>query len=731
MGSLTTLPETMAGAVTRPPELSDAEYVRAVLKQPTAMTEDEIEQELLAQAAKLGIDISALATTRPSTPSDKLITITSSGPEPAAAVTPVRHARTGSNASNGSGSTLAHPHHPFTSLSSPSVFADTPDRTLTRKRSKSLSFAQYEKYLSHFDPNLLHQPKFGLPHPSFSPSARAETASVFADSTRRSVQILKHGLAQRLKWRRKTLSHGTPPPMSCICCREDFVSSSSASADGTLPCGHTYCHACLSVMIAQSTTDESKMPPRCCTQPIPGSVVRAVLARDEQQAFLKAVQQYATPWEARVFCPNPRCGEFIPPRATTTTATASSGARVSDQPRHHHHHPPPTETACRACRTSVCVMCKGPGHRAGQDCPDDRDLDAVLRMGERSGWRRCYKCRTLVELTQGCTHMTCRCKAQFCYICGAVWDPVVGCPNYCNGEEELERRRVEEERRRDEEERRLAEEERCRAEEEREGAEAGRRTVGSEEFRVLVERQRRQMGEFGRFEHKMRWVMWTRHSQRRLAAAGRHEDQADRMRERHAKTEQHLEDRQIEAEMELRAALEQSERSIAIQLKYMEAYCNGPRLVEASPSPPGLLPEREVTRKHRELLVQQYHLRDGMERRHQSQINVLREKQARRMEELTGRHERELRLLGERRAEEVEDLGLEFANEEEALARVFGERRERMLRRWAIEAEVLRREMERRDGVRYGPMQLPEWPCEGEGQDESLPSVREEDLLAE
>jgi hypothetical protein len=101
------------------------------------------------------------------------------------------------------------------------------------------------------------------------------------------------------------------------------------------------------------------------------------------------------------------------------------------------------------------------------------------------------------------------------------------------------------------------------------------------------------------------------------------------------------------------------------------------------------------------------------------------------MEELVERHEREMAALEERRAEEFEDLGLEFANEEEALARVFGERKERMLRRWALEVEIMRREMEERDGVRYGPMPLPEWPGEGESQDDSLPPVREEDSLAE
>jgi hypothetical protein len=356
-------------------------------------------------------------------------------------------------------------------------------------------------------------------------------------------------------------------------------------------------------------------------------------------------------------------------------------------------------------------MCRRVAHRPGQDCPDDWELDEVLRLGDRSGWRRCFKCRTLVELSQGCTHMTCRCKAQFCYICGAIWDPLVGCPNFCNGDEELEHRRVEEARRLAAVAARERAQAKAAAVEEKARAAAEKRTAESGEFRALAERQRAQMGEFRQFEHKMKWIMWTRHSQKRLALIDKYRDQMEKMKERHAKTEQHLEDRQIEAEIELRSALEQSERSIRIQLKYMEAYCHGGH-------------EREVTAKHLEQLDQQYHLRDGMERRHQSQINVLREKQAKRMEELVGRHEEETAALVERRSEEFEDLGLGFANEEEALLRVFGQRRERMVRRWGVEGEVLRVEMEGKEGVRFGRMERPVWPELGE--EEGLPAVTEE-----
>lgn len=43
------------------------------------------------------------------------------------------------------------------------------------------------------------------------------------------------------------------------------------------------------------------------------------------------------------------------------------------------------------------------------------------QIAEDEGWRRCYKCRALVEHAEACQHMTCRCGAQFCYVCGLQW----------------------------------------------------------------------------------------------------------------------------------------------------------------------------------------------------------------------------------------------------------------------------------------------------------------------
>jgi len=48
-------------------------------------------------------------------------------------------------------------------------------------------------------------------------------------------------------------------------------------------------------------------------------------------------------------------------------------------------------------------------------------LRATIQLADNEGWRRCYNCQALVEHNQGCIHMTCKCRAEFCYICGLKW----------------------------------------------------------------------------------------------------------------------------------------------------------------------------------------------------------------------------------------------------------------------------------------------------------------------
>ena len=416
---------------------------------------------------------------------------------------------------------------------------------------------------------------------------------------------------------------------------------------------------------------------------------------------MKSVLQFSTPWESRIFCPNHACGEFIPKRNKI-------------DPKH------PFEVVCRNCRTRACSICKRAAHAFGQDCPADWELDAVLQMGEKSGWRRCYKCRNLVELTQGCSHITCRCKAQFCYICGAVWDPTVGCPNYCNGEEELERRRAEEEARIAEEAAEKAAKEAAEELATAERLEAEKRTAESEELNALRARQINERDRFSAFERKMKWIMWTRHGQGKIDILERYDELLSKMKERHNRTATHLEDRQVAAEMELRASLKQQERSVQIRLRHMEAYCDGLGL-----NANGANPARVVTERDLRELGQQYNVRDDMDRLHQSKVNVMRDKQAKQMEQLLCRQEEELEKLARKQDEDLEALDSSFVADEEAFLNAFDERRRRLRRRWVITEEVERKKLEKAKKVKFAPMPEVEWPSLEPKQDDGLEAVTE------
>ena len=46
---------------------------------------------------------------------------------------------------------------------------------------------------------------------------------------------------------------------------------------------------------------------------------------------------------------------------------------------------------------------------------------ALLDEARRRRWQRCSQCRRMIDLGQGCRHMTCMCGHEFCYTCGKPW----------------------------------------------------------------------------------------------------------------------------------------------------------------------------------------------------------------------------------------------------------------------------------------------------------------------
>ncbi|KAI1876176.1 uncharacterized protein JN550_001672 [Neoarthrinium moseri] len=584
--------DAIAMDVTAPPELAESSFFTEVL-QISPGDASAILDSLMARAASLGI-----AASRPST---ALSTAgqpnTSSTADPSVTLE-TSHARTASTGSKASVSTT------LTSAFSDDGIPEPAANTVTRKRSRNLTFSYYDKYLAQVNPHL-HQSKFI----SFPPTERHNsTPSLFSVSSRKSYLAgLRHGLF-KISRRRKS----SPFPEAIIMYAPTRVPLH------TVEIWLTWLHG--------STIFNAMGGPHILLEP-----------------FLRNMPQM----------PN-------------------------------------------------------------------EELEAVLKIGEASGWRRCYKCRTLVELTQGCSHMTCRCKAQFCYVCGGVWDGTVGCANYCNGEEVLERRRIEEAERLAAREAEEALKKEVAEKEAAERLEAEKRTQESPEFQALQESQIQEMERYHTFERKTKWLMWTRHSEEKLALVEKHSGAIERMKDRHLKTSATLEDRQVQAELELRSTLEQSERNVRIRLKHMEAYCDGlgQNTLED-------MPKRTVTERDLRELGQQYNVEKNMKQLHQAKINVMRDRQAKALEELLQRQESELESLLEKNAAEIEDLELSFADEDDVLATTFQRRKRILEKRWELSLRILQKDLEAEKGVRYSTLGLPEWPQQKESVDDNLSAVEE------
>ncbi|KAF2229482.1 hypothetical protein EV356DRAFT_521044 [Viridothelium virens] len=213
------------------------------------------------------------------------------------------------------------------------------------------------------------------------------------------------------------------PRSTCIICDETFPTHETIELSCE-PEHHVYCNNCAAQLFEMATKDESLYPPRCCRNPIPLETVQKFLTPEATLNFLNKSVEFNT--ENRTYCCNPSCSTFIPqPDIQNNVAV------------------------CLECNTETCAFCKQESHQ-GEDCPQDPEIRSVVRLAGDKGWKRCTSCRRMIELSIGCFHMTCLCKNQFCYLCGARWK-TCNCPQF------------EEDRLLDERNRQVAQEERATA----------------------------------------------------------------------------------------------------------------------------------------------------------------------------------------------------------------------------------------------------------------------------
>ncbi|KAF4983168.1 hypothetical protein FDECE_17362 [Fusarium decemcellulare] len=160
------------------------------------------------------------------------------------------------------------------------------------------------------------------------------------------------------------------------------------------PCSHAYCAGCLVILVEGSLRDTTLFPPRCCKQHIPVDNGNPHFSTDLLARFQAKKLEYETP--NPTYCSVSTCSAFIPPQLIENDIAS-----------------------CPLCPQKTCVHCATQSHTGL--CPEDATSQELLQLAQDEGWQRCKACGVIVQLNQGCNHITCRCGAEFCYKCGETW----------------------------------------------------------------------------------------------------------------------------------------------------------------------------------------------------------------------------------------------------------------------------------------------------------------------
>lgn len=149
-----------------------------------------------------------------------------------------------------------------------------------------------------------------------------------------------------------------------------------------LSCEHNYCRICLYRTFMNALTDPSMtFPPRCC-QIIPMTIAAEVLNDSEiERYFYESVLHDSG--NPKRYCAGKGCGQTLFP-----------GWIRGDV------------GLCLKCNHRTCMICRANAHEG--DCPKDEDTMQLYELAGAQRWQRCPNCNSMVELTQGCYHMTCR-----------------------------------------------------------------------------------------------------------------------------------------------------------------------------------------------------------------------------------------------------------------------------------------------------------------------------------
>lgn len=173
-------------------------------------------------------------------------------------------------------------------------------------------------------------------------------------------------------------------------------------------CNHVYCADCFSNFCHAPASGSIDFRITCvgdlgrCEKTLPLAELQDLLSSATFEGILAAsftshIRRHPTIFS---YCPTADCDQIY--RVTTDSNTA-------------------TTFTCTECLASTCTSCHAP--HPDISCAEHKDIvsggyEALERVKKELGVKDCPKCKTPIEKTYGCNHMTCMgCKTHICWFC--------------------------------------------------------------------------------------------------------------------------------------------------------------------------------------------------------------------------------------------------------------------------------------------------------------------------
>ncbi|CAL9226299.1 unnamed protein product [Arabidopsis halleri] len=222
--------------------------------------------------------------------------------------------------------------------------------------------------------------------------------------------------------------HEDPRPKElCIFCYNDTGAELMFSVNR---CRHRLCFQCLKLQVEVKLLQG--MLPTCphdgCKSKLDIDACNKLLCPKLSEIWKHRIKENAIPVTERVYCPYPRCSALM----SKTKISVSAKSLLSAYPGSGFRR-------CVECCGLFCVDCKVPWH-GELSCTEYKRLhpnlladDVKLKsLANHYMWRQCGKCQHMIELSDGCNQITCRCGFELCYNCGGGWNKKMGtCTKLC------------------------------------------------------------------------------------------------------------------------------------------------------------------------------------------------------------------------------------------------------------------------------------------------------------